>query len=102
MQEVWSNRTLCYPKQPGFGRVSDAYGDLMSLGYGENAFFNWFSLDCEQFLSPISGKASDPGGLLNMFSREVQRLWKKLGSLINIYHTFIQVSYYKITRYEIK
>ena len=69
-QDVWSNRTLCYPKQFGFGRVSEADGDLLSLGYGENGVLNWFSLDCEQFFSPISVKASDPGGLINIFSRK--------------------------------
>ena len=57
--------------------ISEADGDLISLGYGENGFLNWFSLDCELFLSPISVKVSNPGGLLNMFSREVQPLLKK-------------------------
>ena len=33
-------------------------------GYREKGLF-WFSLDGEQFLSPISLKASDPGGPLN-------------------------------------
>ena len=72
MQDVWSNRTLCYPQYLGFGRISEADGDLISLaiGYGENGVLNWFSLDCEQFLSPISAQASDPGGLLNIFSRK--------------------------------
>ena len=35
-------------------------------GYREKGLF-WFSLDGEQSLSPISLKASDPGGPLNKF-----------------------------------
>ena len=77
-------------------------------GYREKGLF-WFSLDGEQSLSPISLKASNPGGAgggghSSSFIREGSFLsptpFEEIGTFIH--HTFIHRAYYIITREEIK
>ena len=72
-------------------------------GYREKGLF-WFSLDGEQSLSPISLKASDPGGHSKSFIREGSFLnptpFEEIGTFVH--HTFIHIAYYIITREEIK
>ena len=41
MQDVSTKRTLCHPKQFGFGRISEADGDLISPAYSEEGVLSF-------------------------------------------------------------
>ena len=63
-------------------------------GYREKDLF-WFSLDGEQSLSPISLKASNPGGPLNKFYKgrllPKSNPFEEIGTFIH--HTFIHITF---------
>ena len=93
-KEVWSKRTLCYPK-PSFSRMSEAKGDLIFLLSRENGLF-WFSSATNNLSVLFSWKLLTPGGHSTWFKGEGSSSKSNHFEEISafLYHKFIHITYY--------